>query len=109
MDSKPVKFSGDAETVPTSPKEPSSYPTKGRKDLPGAGSFQNVPGANAGKTAFKDKASLQPVTKRASTGKEVGAGGSVSQNDKSPLAEGRKVTKAPVSKVAPVATKKPVK
>ena len=47
MDSKPVKFSGHAETVPNGPKAPSNAYTKGEKDLPGAGKFKNVPGGKA--------------------------------------------------------------
>jgi len=49
MDSKPVKFSGDAETVPTGPKGPSNAYAKGEKPLPGAGSFKNVPGGSKAK------------------------------------------------------------
>ena len=71
MDSKPVKFSGDAETVPTGPKGPSDFYSKGEGNLPGAGSFKNVPGknnANLGKTPApvkKDGASgtKSPVAK----------------------------------------------
>lgn len=44
MDSKPVKFSGAAESVPTAPKAPSNAYTKGEGDLPGAGKFKNAPG-----------------------------------------------------------------
>lgn len=44
MDSRPVKFSGDAETVPTSPKAPSNYGTKGETQVKHAGNFKNVPG-----------------------------------------------------------------
>jgi hypothetical protein len=44
MDSKPVKFSGQAETVPTSPKGPSNSYSKGETQVPGAGKFKNAPG-----------------------------------------------------------------
>ena len=44
MDSKPVKFSGAAESVPTSPKGPSNAYSKGESNLPGAGKFKNAPG-----------------------------------------------------------------
>jgi hypothetical protein len=44
MDSKPVKFSGQAETVPTSPKGPSNPYSKGETQVPGAGKFKNAPG-----------------------------------------------------------------
>lgn len=71
MDSKPVKFAGASESVPTSPKKPSDYLTKGEGNLPGAGNFKNVPGknnANLGKTPApvkKDGASgtKSPVAK----------------------------------------------
>lgn len=117
MDSKPVKFSGDAEKVPTGPKDPTGYPMKGKTDVKDANNFQNSPGSNAGKTSFKDKASMQPVAKSGSSGKEVGAGGSAKQNDKSPVAEAKKaapadkkaeVKKADAKKDAPAA-KKPAK
>lgn len=49
MDSKPVKFSGDAEANPTGPKGPSNAYAKGEKDLPGAGKFKNVPGGSKAK------------------------------------------------------------
>jgi len=44
MKSKPVKFSGDTETVPTGPKSPSNSYTKGETSVKGAGSFKNSPG-----------------------------------------------------------------
>lgn len=44
MDSKPVKFSGAAEAVPTSPKGPSNAYSKGETQVKGAGSFKNAPG-----------------------------------------------------------------
>ena len=46
MDSKPVKFSGQAETVPSKPTDPKGHSPK---DLPGAGSFKNVPGGSKAK------------------------------------------------------------
>jgi hypothetical protein len=49
MDSKPVKFSGHNEAVPTGPKGPSNAYAKGEKDVPGAGSFKNVPGGSKAK------------------------------------------------------------
>lgn len=45
MDSKPVKFSGAAESVPTSPKGPSNAYSKGETQVPGAGKFKNAPGS----------------------------------------------------------------
>ena len=73
MASKPVKFSGDAETVPTGPKKPHDAYTKGEGNLPGAGQFKNVPGKNN----FKDKgdSTPKPVTKDGSA------------NHKSPVAK----------------------
>lgn len=63
MDSKPVKFSGQAETVPTGPKAPSNYATAKEGNLPGAGSFKNVPG---GKAKVDLASAPKPVTKDAS-------------------------------------------
>lgn len=61
MDSKPVKFSGQAETVPTGPKGPSNQYSKGETSVKGAGNFKNSPG----KDNFKDKgdATPKPVSK----------------------------------------------
>jgi hypothetical protein len=47
MQGAPVKFSGDSEAVPTSPKAPSNEYTKKEGELPGAGKFKNVPGGKA--------------------------------------------------------------
>ena len=43
-------------------KQPTSYPAKGRGNLPGAGKFENVPGANAGGafSSAKKPASSEP-------------------------------------------------
>ena len=73
MDSKPVKFSGDHEAVPTGPKGPSNEYSKKEGDLPGAGSFKNVPG---GKAKVDLSAAPKPVTKDGSA------------NSKSPVAKG---------------------
>jgi len=73
MDSKPVKFSGDHEAVPTSPKSPSNEYSKKEGELPGAGSFKNVPG---GKAKVDLSAAPKPVTKDGSS------------NSKSPVAKG---------------------
>lgn len=61
MASRPVKFSGDAEAVPTSPKAPSNAYSKGETSVKGAGSFKNSPGQDN----FKDKgdSTPKPVTK----------------------------------------------
>jgi hypothetical protein len=73
MDSKPVKFAGDHEAVPTSPKGPSNEYSKKEGELPGAGSFKNVPG---GKAKVDLSAAPKPVTKDGSA------------NSKSPVAKG---------------------
>jgi len=72
---KPVKFSGDSEAVPTGPKGPKDYLTKGEGNLPGAGNFKNVPG----KDNFKEKgdSAPKPVTSQAS-----------GVNTKSPVSKG---------------------
>jgi len=67
MASKPVKFSGDAEAVPTGPKSPSNYGAKGEGDLPGAGKFKNTPGKN--NFTEKGDSTPKPVTKDGATGK----------------------------------------
>ena len=61
---KPVKFSGDSEAVPTSPKKPSNAYSKGEKDVEGASNWKNVPG----KDNFKEKgeSAPKPVTSQAS-------------------------------------------
>jgi hypothetical protein len=46
MDSKPVKFSGASEAVPTGPKGPSNAYAKGETSVKGAGSFKNAPAQN---------------------------------------------------------------
>jgi hypothetical protein len=79
MDSKPVKFSGQSESVPNSPKAPSNAYAKGESSVKGAGSFKNAPGA--GNFNEKGESTPKPVTKDAA--------GAV----KSPVAESRKTTK----------------
>ena len=73
--------SPDNKSVP----QPSNEYSKKKGELKGAGSFKNVPGGNAGKTAYKDQASRQPAKKDSESGKEVGANGSVSVNKKSEI------------------------
>ncbi len=79
MDSKPVKFSGASEAVPTSPKGPSNAYAKGETQVKGAGSFKNAPGA--GNFKEKGESTPKPVTKD-----EAGA-------VKSPVAESRTAKK----------------
>jgi len=78
MASKPVKFSGDAEAVPTSPKAPSNAYAKGETQVKGAGSFKNAP-AQAGQDLEKAPA----PTKTQATG----------VNTKSPVAESKTAKK----------------
>ena len=78
MDSKPVKFSGAAESVPTSPKGPSNAYAKGETQVKGAGSFKNAP-AQKGQDLEKAPA---PVKSQAS-----------GVNTKSPVSESRRATK----------------
>ena len=56
MDSKPVKFSGASESVPTGPKGPSNIYAKGETKVKGADNFKNSPG----KDNFKDKGESTP-------------------------------------------------
>ena len=77
MDSKPVKFSGASESVPTSPKGPSNAYSKGESSVKGAGSFKNSPAQN---NADLEKA---PAPKKGDNG----------VNAKSPVAESRTSTK----------------
>lgn len=78
MDADIVKFSGYSESVPTGPKAPSNFYTKGQKELPGAGQFKNAPGHK--------KAELVSVPKP-----KHGDNGS---NNKSPVAESRRAKPA---------------
>lgn len=74
MDSKPVKFSGASETVPTGPKGPSNAYAKGESSVKGAGSFKNSPAQN---NADLEKA---PAPSKGDNG----------VNSRSPVAESRK-------------------
>jgi hypothetical protein len=77
MDSRPVKFSGASESVPTSPKGPSNAYTKGESSVKGAGSFKNSPAQN---NADLEKA---PAPSKGDNG----------VNSRSPVAESRNSTK----------------
>jgi hypothetical protein len=79
MDSKPVKFSGSSESVPTSAKAPSNAYTKGETQVKGAGSFKNAPNGTFNE---KGEATPKPVKSQA-TG----------VNTNSPVAESRKTAK----------------
>jgi hypothetical protein len=77
MDSKPVKFSGASETVPTGPKGPSNAYTKGETSVKDANNWKNAPAQNNADLESAPK----PVTKD-----EAG-------KVRSPVAESRKTTK----------------
>lgn len=91
MASKPVSFSGDTESAPTSPKGPSNAYSKGETQVKDASNWKNAPAGDAGKTSFKEKVP-GGFGHKTPQGKEVGAGGSVAQNDKS-VVESRRTTK----------------
>ena len=76
MDSRPVKFSGASESVPTGPKGPSNAYAKGETSVKGAGSFKNAPAQNNADLTAAPK----PVTKD-----EAG-------KVRSPVAESRRTT-----------------
>ena len=76
MDSRPVKFSGQSEAVPTGPKGPSNAYAKGETSVKGAGSFKNSPAQNNADLTAAPK----PVTKD-----EAG-------KVRSPVAESRRTT-----------------
>jgi hypothetical protein len=77
MDSRPVNFSGGAESNPTGPKGPTNAYSKGETQVKGAGSFKNAPAQ-----ATQDLESTpKPVTKDAASG------------TRSPIAESRKLRK----------------
>jgi hypothetical protein len=80
MDSKPVKFAGSSESVPTSPKNPTNYGTKGETQVKGAGSFKNAPAQN--NFSEKGEKAPAPVKSQAS-----------GVNAKSPVAESRTAKK----------------
>jgi hypothetical protein len=82
MDSHPVKFSGAAESVPTAPKAPSNFYSKGETSVKGAGNFKNSPG----KDNFKDKGEAAPKPKHGDDG----------ANAKSPVAESRRSARRPI-------------
>ena len=77
MDSRPVKFSGASEAVPTGPKGASNFYSKGEGQVKGAGSFKNAPAQN---NADLEKA---PTPSKGDNG----------VNSRSPVAESRKPVK----------------
>jgi hypothetical protein len=82
MDSHPVKFAGAHEAVPTAPKAPSNFYSKGETQVKGAGNFKNTPG----KDNFKDKGEAAPKPKHGDDG----------ANAKSPVAESRRSARRPI-------------
>jgi hypothetical protein len=82
MDSHPVKFAGAHEAVPTAPKGPSNFYSKGETQVKGAGNFKNAPG----KDNFKDKGEAAPKPKHGDDG----------ANAKSPVAESRRSARRPI-------------
>ena len=82
MDSHPVKFAGAAESVPTAPKAPSNFYSKGETSVKGAGNFKNAPG----KGNFKEKGEAAPKPKHGDDG----------SNAKSPVAESRRPARRPI-------------
>lgn len=82
MDSHPVKFAGAHEAVPTAPKAPSNFYSKGETQVKGAGNFKNSPG----KDNFKDKGEAAPKPKHGDDG----------SNAKSPVAESRRSARRPI-------------
>jgi hypothetical protein len=79
MDSHPVNFSGASESVPTAPKGPSNFYSKGETQVKGAGNFKNSPG----KGNFKEKGEAAPKPKHGDDG----------SNARSPVAESRRSAK----------------
>jgi hypothetical protein len=96
MASKPVNFDQGGQTAtPTSTPKPSNYGTKGEKDQPLAGKYQNRPNANpaVAKTGKGESVGMQyGDTKNRAQGKEAGAGGTVKQDNKSVI-ESRRTAK----------------
>jgi hypothetical protein len=77
MDSRPVNFSGGAESNPTGPKGPTNAYSKGETQVKGAGSFKNAPAQ-----ATQDlEAAPKPKA------------GDAGSNSRSPVAESRKLRK----------------
>jgi len=76
MDSKPVKFSGASEAVPTGPKGPNNYGSKGETSVKDANNWKNAPAQNNADLTSAPK----PVTKD-----EAG-------KVRSPVAESRRTT-----------------
>lgn len=83
MASHPVNFDmGGDETVPTAPKKPSNYGTKGEGEVKGATSWKNKVGGDAATGKGKGESAPKPVNKQP-------AGG----DQRSPVPESRKITK----------------
>lgn len=81
MDSRPVKFAGAHESVPTAPKAPGNFYSKGETSVKGAGNFKNSPGKNN----FSDKGEAAPKPKHGDDGAHT----------RSPVAESRRPARRP--------------
>ena len=75
MASRPVKFTGDSESVPTGPKGPTGYPAKGETSVKDANNWKNTP---AQRKQDLTQAPKPTTTQAAGT------------NTRSPVAESRK-------------------
>ena len=82
MASKPVSFGSGTETVPTSPKKPSNYGSKGETEVKGAGSFKNKVGGDASNGSGKGESAPKPSKTQAS-----------GTNERSAVPESRRTTK----------------
>jgi hypothetical protein len=98
MASKPVNFDAGGTATASGTKAPSvsNYGTKGEKEVKDAGKWNNRPGANpavakSGKGESVGDAPYSPASKK--QGQEVGAGGSVKQDNRSVVPESRRTTK----------------
>lgn len=82
MASKPVSFGSGTETVPTSPKKPSNYGSKGETEVKGAGSFKNKVGGDASNGSGKGESAPKPAKTQAA-----------GTNERSAVPESRRSTK----------------
>ena len=83
MASKPVNFDmGGDETVPTSPKKPSNYGTKGEGEIKGSASWKNKVGGDTATGKGRGESAPKPVNKQP-------AGG----DQRSPVPESKRIVK----------------
>jgi hypothetical protein len=97
MASKPVNFDQGGQTsTPTSTPKPSNYGTKGEGKVKDAEQWNNRPGANpaVARTGKGDSVKDAPYSSMSKKqGQEAGAGGTVTQDKRSPVPESRRTTK----------------